>query len=149
MQRKIYIASEPEDVYNFNILRMLQNKDFSLEEVSDMKRICMAGLSILLVISGVLIYKNVGAERSNALTLEEAEAILKEYTEGNPKGLTPEQIQEVLKEYAESYPRDLTREDINELAGGNVVSYGSSGVGYINHETGESIVYVTDSGDER
>ena len=114
-----------------------------------MKRICIAGMSILLVISGVLIYKNAGTERSNGLTLEETEAILKEYREGNPKGLTPEQIQEVLKEYAESNPSNLTREDINELAGGNVVSYGPSGVGFINHETGEVIVYVRDSGDER
>ena len=114
-----------------------------------MKRICIAGMSILLVISGVFIYKNADAVGSKGLTLEETEAILKEYTEGNPKGLTPEQAQEVLKKYAESNPSNLTREDINELAGGNVVSYGPSGVGFINHETGESIVYVMDPGDER
>lgn len=119
------------------------------KEVSAMKRMCIAGLSILLVISGVFIYKNASAERSNGLTLEETEAILKEYREGNPKGLTPEQIQEVLKEYAESDPSSLTREEINERAGGNVASYGRSGVGFINHETGEVIVYVTDPGDGR
>ncbi len=80
------------------------------------------------------------------LTLEETEAILREYREGNPNGLTPGQIQEVLKEYAEFSPGSLTREEINERAGVNVVSYGESGIGYINHETGEVILYVTDPG---
>lgn len=126
-----------------------------------MKKICMAGVSMLLVISGVFVYHKICDSKPKSLTLEETEAILREYREGNPKGLTPEQIQEVLKVYAESNPQRLTGEEVNgrggECVGSDygpgtnlrVVSYGSSGVGFINHETGEVIVYVTDPGDEK
>lgn len=114
-----------------------------------MKRICVIGMSVALAVSGILIYKNASAVDEKGLTLEETEAILREYREGNPKGLAQERIREVLKEYAESNPGILTREDVNESAGGNVVSYGQSGVGFVNHETGEVIVYVTDPGDGR
>ena len=100
-----------------------------------MKRICIAGMSILLVISGTLIYKNASAVELKGLTLEKTEAILKEYREGNPNGLTQEQIREVLKEYAEANPPEQS---------GN-----RSGVGFVNHETGEVIEYVINSGDER
>lgn len=116
-----------------------------------MKKIVVAGASILsglLVVSGIFAYHNRSSAIPESLTLEETEAILKEYREGNPKGLTPEQIQEVLKVYAESNPDRMTREEVEELAGRRVVSYGSRGVGYVNHETGEVIVYVTDPGDE-
>lgn len=114
-----------------------------------MKRICVAGMSILLVASGIFVSHNLSSSMPKRLTLEETEAILREYREGNPNGLTPGEIREVLKGYAESDPDRMTREDVKELAGGNVVSYGSSGVGFVDHETGEVIVYVTDSGDER
>lgn len=125
-----------------------------------MKKMCILGLSILLVISGVFVYKNTNVLKSNGLTLEETEEILREYREGNPNGLTPEQIQEVLKEYAESNPGSITKEEINERireyiestygpgTDYRIVSYGKSGVGYVNHETGEVIEYVTDMGDE-
>lgn len=126
-----------------------------------MKKICLLGLSILLVVSGIFIYKNASVVKSNGLTLEETEEILREYREGNPNGLTPEQIQEVLKEYAESDPSSITKEEINERTREDIesaygpgtdfciVSYGKSGVGYINHETGEVIEYITDMGDEK
>lgn len=118
-----------------------------------MKRICVAGASILLVVflvvSGIFTYHNKRSSIPESLTLEEAEAILREYREGNPNGLTPEEIREVLKVYAESDPdRMMTRAEVEELAGGRVVSQGRSGVGFVNHETGEVIVYVADPGDE-
>ena len=125
-----------------------------------MKKMCILGVSILLVISGVVVYKNASVAKSSGLTLQQTEEILREYREGNPNGLTPEQIQEALKEYAESNPSKTTKEEIYERAKEyvesnygpdtdiSIVSYGKSGVGYINHETGEVIEYVTDTGDE-
>lgn len=126
------------------------------------KKICLMGLSALLVISGVFVYKNVSSAKSNGLTLEQAEAILREYGNGNPDDLTQEQIKDVLKEYADANPGIFpTEEEISgrfrEYVEANygpgtdfgIVSYGSSGVGYVNHETGEVIEYVRDTGDER
>ncbi|MDE7044538.1 MAG: hypothetical protein K2O97_05900 [Acetatifactor sp.] len=126
-----------------------------------MKKQCFLGLTVLLAISGIFIYKNADIARSNGLTPAETEEILREYREGNPNGLTSEQIREVLKEYAESNPGSRTKEEIydslREYVASNygpgtefsIVSYGQSGVGYINHETGEVMEYVTDPGDER
>lgn len=125
-----------------------------------MKKMCLLGLSTLLVLSGIFIYKNASVVKSNGLTLEQTEEILREYREGNPNGLTPEQIREVLKEYAVSNPGSIAKEEIYERIrvcveseyGSDtdfcIVSYGRAGVGYINHETGEVIEYVTDPGDE-
>ncbi|MCM1543178.1 MAG: hypothetical protein NC121_18250 [Blautia sp.] len=39
------------------------------------------------------------------------------------------------------------REALNERVGGNVVSYGESGVGLVNHETGAVVLYVMNLGD--
>ncbi|MCM1064857.1 MAG: hypothetical protein NC420_10385 [Eubacterium sp.] len=108
-----------------------------------MKRMCMVVAVVLLALSGILIYKNASASKPEGSTLEETEAMLREYREGNPNGLTQEQIREILKEYAESNPERLTGEEFNERVEGNVVSYGESGVGFVNHETGEVILYVT------
>ncbi len=117
-----------------------------------MKKTVVAGVSILsglLVVSGIFAYHNRRSAIPESLTLEETGAILKEYREGNPRGLTPEQIQEVLKVYAESNPdRMMTREELEELVGRRVVSQVRSGVGYVNHETGEAIVYVMDPENE-
>lgn len=116
---------------------------------------------MLLVISGGCLYRNISVAKQNVLSLEQIEAILKEYSGSNPNDLTAEQIKEVLKEYAESNPRSWSEEEINERAreyvestygsgtSFRIVSYGESGIGYVNHETGEVILYVTDTGKEK
>lgn len=118
------------------------------------------GLTVLLAISGICIFKNAGVVQSKDLTLEQTEEILREYSNGNPNNLTPEQIKEVLKEYAEANPGSWSKEEINERfrefvdsvygpdTDYSIVSYGQSGVGYINHETGDVVECVTDTGDE-
>lgn len=76
---------------------------------------------VLFAVSGVLFCKNTGA--------------------ASPNGLTPERIYEIHKEYIEStYGLDTDF---------YITSCGESGVGYINHETGEVYWIVTDTGAER
>lgn len=82
-----------------------------------MKKLYFVGLPVLLVtvISGVFCIKNTSVAKSN--------------------GLTEEQIYEIHKEYIEStYGPDT---------GFSITSYGESGIGYINHETGEVTWNVT------
>lgn len=76
-----------------------------------MKKLSLLGIPILLiaVISSVLFFKNT----SNA----------------NPNSLTPERIYEIHKEYIESTYGPGT--------GFRIDSYGESGIGYVNHETGD------------
>lgn len=106
-------------------------------------------ISSFLVVSGIFTYHNKRSSIPESLTLEETEAILREYREGNPNSMTPEEIREVLKSYAASNPDRMTREEVEALTGGRVVSQGRSGVGSVNHETGEVIVYVTETGDRK
>ena len=88
-----------------------------------MKKLFLLGLPILLVlvVSGVFLYKDTSDAKSN--------------------GLTPEQIYDIHKEYIEStYGSDT---------GFRIESYGQSGIGYVNHETGEVTWDITDTGAEK
>lgn len=88
-----------------------------------MKKLYFLGFPILLVtvVSGVFLYKNTSVAKSN--------------------GLTPEQIYEIHKEYIESTYGSGT--------GFNIMSYGESGTGYINHETGEVTWNAADTDNEK
>ena len=86
-----------------------------------MNKLYLLGLHILLVVLGALLYKDISVAKSD--------------------GLTQEQIYEIHEEYVEStYGSD---------AGFRITSYGESGVGYINHDTGEVIWNVTDMSGEK
>ena len=87
------------------------------------KKIYLIGLPILVLFAvfGVLLFKNTSF--------------------ASPNGLTPERIYEIHKEYIESTYGPGT--------GFYITSYGESGVGYINHETGEVDWDVTDTGAEK
>ena len=82
-----------------------------MKTISKKSKIYLIGLPVLAlsVVSGVLLYKCTSAASSNSLT--------------------PERIYEIHKEYIESTYGSGT--DFY------ITSYGESGVGYINHETGE------------
>ena len=84
-----------------------------------MRKVCLLGLPVLLVLSGMLLCRGAGFAKTN--------------------GLTPEQIYEIHKEHIESTYGPGT--------GFSIESYGESGTGYVNHETGEVTWYISD--DER
>ena len=85
-----------------------------------MKKLYFLGFPMLLVIvmSGGFLYKGTSVAKSN--------------------GLTPEQIYNIHKEYIESTYGSET--------GFRIESYGESGIGYVNHETGEVTWDITDDG---
>lgn len=79
-----------------------------------MKRVFLLGLPMLLVLAGMLLHGDTSFAKSS--------------------GLSKEQIYRIHKEYVEStYGSD---------AGFRIISYGPSGVGHINHQTGEVTLYV-------
>lgn len=84
-----------------------------------MKKLYFLGVPILLVtvISGVFFTKNISGAKSN--------------------GLSPEQIYEIHKEYMEA-----TYGPGTDFV---ITSYGESGTGYVNHETGEVIWDAADN----
>ncbi len=83
-----------------------------------MRKVCLLGLPVLLVLSGMLLYRDTSFAKAN--------------------GLTPERIYEIHKEYIESTYGPGTDFRIE--------SYGESGIGYVNHETGEVTWDITDDG---
>ena len=83
---------------------------------AEMKKIFLLGLPILMVMSGVFLYKNTSVAKST--------------------GRTKDQIYDIHKEYVEStYGPDVDF---------RIMSYGESGIGYVNHETGEVIWHIED-----
>lgn len=94
-----------------------------MKTISKKKKIYFIGLPIIVlgVVSGILLCKNTGV--------------------ASPNRLTPERIYEIHKEYIESTYGPGT--DFS------ITSYGESGVGYINHETGEVNWGVTDTSAEK
>lgn len=85
-----------------------------------MKKLYLLGfpMLLLLVISGVFLHKDISAAESN--------------------DLIPERIYHVHKEYIESTYGSGT--------GFRIVSYGPSGIGCVNHETGEATWDITNTG---
>ena len=81
-----------------------------------MKKLFLLGLPILLAMSGVFLYINTSNAKST--------------------GLTKDQIYELHKEYVES--------TYGPGVGFSITSYGESGVGYVNHETGEVNWHIED-----
>lgn len=79
-----------------------------------MRKVHLLGLPVLLVLAGVLLHGDASFAK--------------------PNGLSEEQIYRIHKEYIES--TDGPGTDFR------IVSYGPSGVGHINHQTGEVTLYV-------
>lgn len=94
-----------------------------MKAISKKGKIYLIGLPILAlaVVSGVLLCKSTSAAA--------------------PKSLTPERVYEIHKEYIESTYGPGT--DFY------ITSYGESGIGCMNHETGEVDWVVTDTGAEK
>lgn len=78
-----------------------------------MRKAYLLGLPLLLVLAGVFLYGDVSIAKSNRLS--------------------EEQIYRIHKEYVES--------TYGPGAGFRIISYGPSGVGHINHQTGEVTLY--------
>ena len=81
-----------------------------------MKKLFLLGLPILLAMSGVFLYINTSNAKST--------------------GLTKDQIYELHKEYVES--------TYGPSVGFSITSYGESGIGYVNRETGEVNWHIED-----
>lgn len=79
-----------------------------------MRKVYLLGLPLLLVLAGMLLHGDAGFAKSS--------------------GLSQEQIYRIHKEYVES--------TYGSGAGFRIISYGPSGVGHINHQTGEVTLYV-------
>lgn len=88
-----------------------------MKTISKKRKIYLIGLPIIVVfvVSGVLLCKSTSA--------------------ASPNSLTPERIYEIHKKYIESTYGPGT--------GFRIESYGESGIGYVNHETGEVIWDIT------
>lgn len=82
------------------------------------RKICILTLSILLVISGIFVYKIASFAHS--------------------PGMSKEEIHESFAEYVES--------TYGPGVDFRIVSYGDSGIGYINRETGEVVLHIEDMG---
>ncbi len=113
------------------IIKMLKNKKY------------FAAISVLMLfaISGILLHGNTSDVSSNGWVSEQTQETLKEYAESGSRSLAEDEIYGIHREYMESTYGSGTNF--------RIVSYGASGVGYVNHETGEAALYVTDTGDER